>query len=194
MILNGTFVKLDRRILNWRWYKNGNTARLFIHLILKANTVDRDIGEVTVLRGQLLTSRKTLSEELRLTEREIRTALEHLKTTNEITCVANPGYTLITVTNYDLYQNSFYQKATDERPTSDQAATNERPSCDQQATNERPQYNNINNINNINKKPHGANFKKYKLDPSFDIDEFFSIAVEHSKNKEKAKTNDEYAE
>ena len=46
-----TYIKLDRNILNWRWYKDANTFRLFIHLLLKANIRDHDFEHVTIRRG-----------------------------------------------------------------------------------------------------------------------------------------------
>ncbi|MEE3498969.1 MAG: hypothetical protein VZS12_07535, partial [Ruminococcus bromii] len=68
-----TFIKLDRNILRWRWYKKPNTLRLFVHLLLNANVVDRDFENITVCRGQLLTSRRSLSASLGISEQSVRT-------------------------------------------------------------------------------------------------------------------------
>lgn len=45
-----------------------------------------------------------MAEELALTTMEVRTALKHLKLTNEITSKGTNRNTVFTVTNYDLYQ------------------------------------------------------------------------------------------
>ena len=37
-----TFIKIDRNIMDWRWYQDPNTFRLFVHLILRANIRDHD--------------------------------------------------------------------------------------------------------------------------------------------------------
>ena len=132
-----TFIKLNRSILNWRWYKNANTMRVFIHLLLKANIKDHDFENTTVKRGQLITSRKHLSVELQLSEQAIRTALEHLKSTKEITIKTTSKYTIISIINYNLYQN-----VPDNQPTSNQLSTGNQPTSNQQSTNNQPQSKN----------------------------------------------------
>ena len=108
MIHEYTYIKLCRNILSWRWYKNANTSRLFIHLLLKANVYDRDFEKIKVLRGQTVTSRKALSQELGMSQKQVMTAIEHLKGTGEITTHSTSKYTLITVVNYDFYQSEIY--------------------------------------------------------------------------------------
>ena len=124
MLENG-HVKLYRSVLNWRWYRDGNTMRLFLHLILTANWEDRDFETITVHRGQRVASRRTLSEELGISEQEVKTAIKHLISTNEITSESTSKYTVFTVNNYDLYQ-SLTNKSTNDQP-----ATNQRPTSDQ---------------------------------------------------------------
>lgn len=55
-------------------------------------------------RGSFVTSIKQLSLELGLTSDEIRTALKHLIKTGEVTKQTTNKYTVITVSNYHLYQ------------------------------------------------------------------------------------------
>ena len=57
-------------------------------------------------RGSFVTSIKQLSIELGLTSDEIRTALKHLIKTGEITKQTTNKYTVITVSNYHLYQTA----------------------------------------------------------------------------------------
>ncbi len=99
-----TFIKLNRKILKWRWYHDPNTFRIFVHLILKANVTDRDFEHITVHRGQLVTSVAHLSEDLKISAKSVRTALEHLKSTNELTIKTTSKYSIITVNKYDEYQ------------------------------------------------------------------------------------------
>ncbi len=97
-------VSLDRSITRWRWYKDGNAARLFIHCILMANYADTPWGNIVLHRGEFATSYERLSNDLGLTVKEVRTALGKLKRTGEVACTSTSKYTVISIPNYDLYQ------------------------------------------------------------------------------------------
>ena len=99
-----TFIKLNRKILKWRWYQDSNTFRVFVHLLLTANVTDRDFEQVTVKRGQLVTSVAHLSRDLKISVKSVRTALEHLKSTNEVAIRTTSKYSIITINNYNEYQ------------------------------------------------------------------------------------------
>lgn len=120
------FIKLYDQILKWEWYKNPNTFRLFIHLLLRANYCDLRFEGRTIKRGQLVTSLPSLALETGLSVREIRTAIDHLKSTGELTDTSTSKYRVITIVNYDRYQDSDRQvdsQATGERQASDRQAT-----------------------------------------------------------------------
>lgn len=99
-----TFIKLNRKILKWRWYQDANTYRVFVHLLLTANVTDRDFEQVTVKRGQLVTSVAHISRDLKISVKSVRTALEHLKSTNEVAIQTTSKYSIITINNYNEYQ------------------------------------------------------------------------------------------
>jgi len=119
------FVKFDRKIENWGWYKNVNTFKLFFHLVTFANYTPGEFEGITIERGQMVASYRTLSLKTGLSERQIRTALNHLKSTGEVTHVSHPKFSLFTVVNYDKYQSAT-QTLTGERHTTDTGATGER--------------------------------------------------------------------
>ena len=98
------FIKIDKRILEWGWYSDTNTKSLFLHLLLKANWKDKKFKDFVVKRGQLVTSYKSLREELGLTQDQIRTSLKKLISTKEITKSITNKFTLINIENYCLYQ------------------------------------------------------------------------------------------
>ncbi|MCH5271602.1 MAG: hypothetical protein J1E83_12775 [Lachnospiraceae bacterium] len=98
------YIKIDRKILEWEWYKNLNTCRLFFHMLLKANWKDGRFEGKEIKRGSFVTSIKKLAEETELTEDEVKTAIKHLIDTGEVTKQTTNKYTVITVSNYDLYQ------------------------------------------------------------------------------------------
>lgn len=117
--MNEVWIKLHKKFLDWKWYKNKNTKILFIHCLLKANWKDGFYEGVEVKRGSFITGRKQLSKELGLTEQEIRTAINHLKSTNEITVKTTNAFSIISINNYDKYQTinqPFNQRATNEQP------------------------------------------------------------------------------
>lgn len=120
--MDGNYIKISRTILEWEWYGDINTKVLFLHMLLKANWKDGNFKGTTVPRGSLVSSIKKLSDETSLSEREIRTAISHLKMTGEVTSKSYSKYTVFTVKNYDRYQSSDTQndrKSTSKRHTND---------------------------------------------------------------------------
>ncbi len=100
------FIKLHRQLLEWEWYDDINTFRLFTHLLLKANYEPKKWHGIDIGIGQFLTSRETLARETALSEQQVRTALTKLKSTNEITSQATNNYSLISITNWEKWQGS----------------------------------------------------------------------------------------
>lgn len=102
----GNYIILDRGILSWEWWTDINTSRLFIYMLLKANWKDAKFKGITVPRGSFVSSLSKLSEQTNLTINEVRTALMHLKDTDEITSESYNKFTVFTVKNYSLYQDN----------------------------------------------------------------------------------------
>lgn len=102
--MNGNYIKINRSMLDWEWYTDINTTRLFIHMILRANWKDGKFRGTTVPRGSLISSFRKLADETSLTEREVRTAISHLEETGEVTHEGHSKYSVFTVVNYDKYQ------------------------------------------------------------------------------------------
>lgn len=103
MTTNG-FIKISRSILDWAWYQDANTFRLFVHLLLTANFADGEYKSITVKRGQCLTSISKLKGQTKMSEKSIRVALNHLKRANCVAISTTPKYSVITILNYDNYQ------------------------------------------------------------------------------------------
>lgn len=120
--MNEGYIKLSRKIVDWEWYKNINTCRLFIHLLFKANWKDGRFEGIEIPRGSLVTSLPTLSSETGLSVQQIRTAEKHLKSTGEITVSLCPKFRIISIKNYCEYQDINSQ--TNRQLTGDQQATN----------------------------------------------------------------------
>lgn len=132
------WIKTYEKLLKWEWYGDPLMVATLIHLLLKANWKDKKWRGVNVKRGQLITSRTRLAEEIGLTERQLRTCLERMQETDEIACETTNRYTIITICNYDIYQDKADAQRPAERPaespTNDQQTTNKRPTGSQQTT------------------------------------------------------------
>lgn len=98
------WVKIHRNILNWEWYDDVNTVRLFLHLILIANHKDNSYKGKHVKRGSLLSSRELLANQTSLSMSQVRTSLNKLKLTNEIAIKSSKQGTEIEIINYEKYQ------------------------------------------------------------------------------------------
>lgn len=136
MAEKSTFIKLDRNITKWRWYKNANTMRVFLHLLITANVTDFEFETIIVHKGQRVISYQKFGNELGMTSKEVRTAINHLIRTNEVAKHSTSQYTIVTVINYDDYQSWSYQRA------------NKGQTAVKRGANKGQQYNNDNNINN----------------------------------------------
>lgn len=131
----GNFVKLYRTMLDWEWWHDINTCRLFIFLLLKANWKEARFEGKVIPRGSLVSSLPKLSYETSLTVREVRTAIEHLKTTGELTVKRHAKYSVFTVNNYAYYQNIDSQTTCKRQSVDSQTTTIEENKEDEEGKN-----------------------------------------------------------
>lgn len=98
------FIKIHRKILNWQWYSDEVTFRVFLHLLLTANFKPATWKNIKIERGQLVTSITHLCQDLGYSRDTIYKALKRLETSGEIQRSPNARFTIITVVNYADYQ------------------------------------------------------------------------------------------
>lgn len=146
-----------RSVMEWGWYKTPLTAHLFRHCVLKANRKDAYVQGVLVKRGSFITSYEKLAFETGLTVNQVRSSLDkHLIVTGELTKETSNKFTIITVVNYDIYQEvqSVKRSRQNHKQTTNksqaEAQTNHEPEHKQttfksQTNHNKQQYNNINN-------------------------------------------------
>jgi len=119
--MDNGWIKIHRKIKEWEWYSDPNTFRLFFHLLISANHSDQRWKGIDIKRGQMLTGRIKLADETGLTQQQVRSSLNKLKSTSELTIKPTNKYSIITLNNYDTYQQSNQlatQRATNKQPTS----------------------------------------------------------------------------
>ena len=136
-----SWIKLFRELLQWEWFEKAEMVHLFIYLLLKASCEDKQWQGILVKRGQLITSNASLSRDLKLSAQQVRTCIKRLISTGEITYQATNRYAIITICNYDRYQEN--KSANNEQsneqpntlPTSNQRAINEQSTTSKEIKN-----------------------------------------------------------
>ena len=127
------WIKNHRSKLKWGWFTTPLTAHFFEYCLLKATHTECEYKGRVIQRGSFWFGRKVASLETGLTERQIRTAINHLKSTNELTIKTSPQGSVIAIVNWDKYQDTTNIE-TNKRPTNDQRATT---------------YKNVKNVKNV---------------------------------------------
>lgn len=134
------YIKLHRSILQWEWWDDDKTLKLFLYLLLNANWEDSRFKGHDVPKGSLVIGLHSLSENLGISIQSIRTSLNHLKSTGEITIKSTNRFSIVSIVNWEKYQTNpkeLTNKLTNE-------LTN-----NQQTTNNIKEYKEIKNKRNI---------------------------------------------
>lgn len=100
------WVSLHRDIINWEWYDDVNTCRVFIHCLLRANHEPAKWRGIDIDRGQFISSVSKLALETSLSVKQVRTSLGKLNKTGEVASEGRTQHTVFTIKNYDKYQSS----------------------------------------------------------------------------------------
>lgn len=122
----GGYIKLYRQLLDWGWYGDTNTFRVFMHLLLTATYEDTELMGVKVPRGSAVCSLPGIASAVNLSIKNVRTAMEHLKTTGEVAVTHYPKFSVVELKNYDKYQSDDSQsgsQAAGKRQSSDSQVT-----------------------------------------------------------------------
>lgn len=172
------YIKLYRKLVNWEWYTDITTFKLFMHCLIKANWKPGRWRGHQYKRGQFFTSLASLSKETGLSVQQVRTALNKLKSTGELTELLYPKKRLITVVCFDKYQGEQQDNQQDNNNQNNKETNkqvNRQSTGNQQASNNRYK----NNKNNKEQKkengaapPSGVAPDKYGVPPDGWTDEY----------------------
>lgn len=160
-------------MLEWEWYTDANVMRLFIHCLLKANRFDKKWHGVEIKAGSFITSYENLAFETGLSVQQIRTAINKLTSTGEITYKSTSRYSMIIVNSWIEYQAE--QQTNNKQITNKQQTNNKQITTTREYIECKNEENNIVEIKGINSK------KNKKTDPynnsiiSFFKDEYNKI-------------------
>lgn len=114
------FIQLHKKICEWEWYTDIPTKTLFLHILLKCNYKEAKWRWIDVKPWDFITSLDHLAQETWLTVRQVRTALEHLEKTWEVTKQSTSQYTILTLNNWASYNTR------DDKPTTNEWQTNDK--------------------------------------------------------------------
>jgi len=119
------WIKLYRKFTDWEWFEISEMVHLFIYLLINANHEDGEWRGIKIKRGQIVTGLNSLNKKTKISIRTLRTCLDKLKKTKEIDIQATNKYSIITICNYESYQNgnTTTDKQTDKQPTSNRQTT-----------------------------------------------------------------------
>ena len=111
----GTYIKIDRKLLENEIFKNPKNAqllRVWMYLLLNAayeRKEDRALaryGFDHLEPGQLIRSREKIARDLCLTNDQVKRLLNALQNAQMITKISSNKNTLITIVNWGVYQGS----------------------------------------------------------------------------------------
>lgn len=143
------YIKLFRAIEQWEWYTDTNTKALFLHCLIKANHRPKRWRGIVVEKGSFVTSTLKLCEELHFSRQVVRTSLERLKSTNEITIKTTNRFTVISVVKWGDYQSDEDRDNQQNNQLANQQVTNKQPTNNQQITTTKNNKNEKNIKNSI---------------------------------------------
>jgi len=125
--LEDGFILLYRKVLQKGWLKKHKLWAFWCWSLLKASHQEHvqivGLHEVTLLPGQFVFGRKKAAEELNMTEREVRTVLHFLLTSQNVTIKTTNKYSIVSIINWDAYQHPITTKRPSKRHINDQQVT-----------------------------------------------------------------------
>lgn len=131
------FIKINRKMLKWGWYDVPATKVVFLDLLLHANWEPGEYHGVPVGVGEVVFGRKKCAKRNGLSEQQVRTAIQHLQQSGEISTTKSTNrFTVIKIEKWGFYQGN-------------QRQSNQQ--INQQATSKQPASNHIQEVKNKKK-------------------------------------------
>ena len=122
-MLDSGWIKLHRSFINWEWFGDANMVATFIHCLFEANWEDKKWHGAVIERGSFITSYPHLSKNIGISTQQLRTCLQRLKSTGEITVKTTNKYSLISINNYNKYQQSTSHTTVQQQASNSPATT-----------------------------------------------------------------------
>ena len=107
------FIVIDRKITEWRWWKNNTARGLWLYLLVNANWKTGFNSDGTeIKRGQVCRSLRNIAADNDVNIKTIRYWLKKFEETGEIEVIRAHRYNVICIVNYAKYQDVPTDKGT----------------------------------------------------------------------------------
>lgn len=107
------FIVIDRKITEWRWWKNNTARGLWLYLLVNANWKTGFNSDGTeIKRGQVCRSLRNIAADNDVNIKTIRYWLKKFEETGEIEVIRAHRYNVINIVNYAKYQDVTPDKGT----------------------------------------------------------------------------------
>ena len=97
------YIGLNRKITEWEYHQENATVNMLIHFLALSAETETVVRGIEIAQGQLVTSRSELCEMFKITDRQARTCLEHLKKSGLIAVDIKKKLTVISILKSELY-------------------------------------------------------------------------------------------
>lgn len=125
--MNQGYVKLWRKSLKSSVWDNHNLWRFWTWCLMKATYTARiarvGFQDISLEPGQFIFGRKRASEETGLSEQTIRTVIDSLRKSKNLTIKPTNKFSIISIVNWAEYQDESTNNLTNNQPTTNQQLT-----------------------------------------------------------------------
>jgi hypothetical protein len=139
------YIKIWRKISDAGWLKNHKLCAFWLWCLIKASHKEHDIivgcQQIHLMPGDLIFGLNKASEELEMSVRSIRTILDFLKNSQNLTIKTTNKFSVISIVNWSTYQGEDIQNdnQNDKQPTNNRQATDNKQEC-KELKNEKKTY------------------------------------------------------
>lgn len=99
------FVKLFRKLIDWKYAQFPNAVALWVHILIRANWKDGYFMGHEIPRGSLATSMQGLAEQTGMNRSTVIKWIKRFEDDGQIECVRTQRFTIIKVSNYRAFQD-----------------------------------------------------------------------------------------
>lgn len=149
------YIKIWRKMQDSGLQDNLELFGFFTNLVLMANHKEKKFllngNFITVPRGSLITGRNSLAKQFKVSPSKVWRMFDILKRGQIVDIKPNSKYSVVSICNYDKYQDLNYKI----KQHTGQVANSKRTASEQQV-NTNNNVNNVNNVKNVNKSSNSA--------------------------------------
>lgn len=142
---NSGFIMLNRDIMDWEWYTDVNTCKVFLHCLLKVNYSKKKWQGNVINKGEFITSFEKIAVETGLSISKVRTALSKLQSTKNIYLETSNSFTKVGMFNIEDFILDSLTDSKNANSKPDSKPVNKQLSNDSQAVDNQIATTNTNN-------------------------------------------------